>query len=74
MAAKLWAYKYRTSYSLEEIEAYDGTLMVRVVAGAPGWTAPVLYTETTTCFIYSDQEIPGLDLVDTVVAYGEGDI
>jgi len=73
---KLWAYKYKTVKEVSEVFDHTEVAFIPIIGAldSPPWSAPILYTDTDICYIYSDQEIDGLELVDTSVPYGGGEL
>ena len=71
---KIWAKKYKDTISVtqEEIDLPPPTLVdVKSAEHHPGWNAPVYYPDGDPyCYIYSDQEIGGLELVAENVKFG----
>ena len=70
---KTWAFKYKAYEILSEGEDASGVpFIVHSAEGRPDWSAPIQYLDGTICYIYSDREIEGLELVDTNVVFEEG--
>lgn len=72
---KVWKFKYKDVIEVTpdtiEIEKINQPTTSRTAKNHPGWNAPILHDKNgKDCYIYSDREIKGLELVGENVRLG----
>lgn len=71
---KLWKHVYKDAVKTVQVsdELDERTVDSITAEHHPGWNAPIIYDpDGKTCFIYSDKEITGLELVGENCRLGE---